>query len=238
MKRVLILLLALIMVLGLFGCGAPKTEEPTPTPIEKNGLDTAVSLLEEGEYESALEELKQLEQTDEVRGYIKKASFYILADYIFKIGAKGNYLGESNDADGYYIEESDFIIYVKPTSNDYDCIQFTKYVESENPLQSDSLEYMTLNNNDNTVYYIDSFLAPANFGFYQNIQQQSYTRDTELTFEWQYNTTEPPNISSTKEEVNVSKRDKFNDFLDNITITLRRLDLGITLQDLGFSSFE
>ena len=66
-----------------------------------------------------------------------------------------------------------------------------------------------------------------------------YTRETPIDFEinvlpdtadWQ--------ISSTPEETKLSTRDEFNSYLDEVSLLLRKLDLGVSIEDLGFYAYK
>ena len=66
-----------------------------------------------------------------------------------------------------------------------------------------------------------------------------YTRETDIPFTitsvpstaaWQF--------ASTPEETSVQYRDECNEYIDNISIILRKLDCGVTVSDLGFLFYK
>ena len=80
MKKVLCISLAIIIVLATIGCSNK----------EEKLFNEAIKLFESRDYVSALAAFKELEPSDEINSYIRQSSYYILADYIFINGTKGN----------------------------------------------------------------------------------------------------------------------------------------------------
>lgn len=245
MKKVVCLTLAFLLAVSLCACGkeAESTEPSEQAVSEEEKVEAekkaAIALYDNGDYAEALVAFRSMEKTDEINKYIKNCGYQILADYIFKNGTQGNELGSLGEGseEGYYIEDSGLILFVKPNATGFDYIEFVN-IEFSNTTAPDSFFYLKLQDSKDTFWYERYIGVPANFWHTADIQIDTYTRDTGVSFELGYTTTNPPSFSTTEEEMNNTVRDSCNDLLDSVAVILRRLDCGISLADLGFVSYK
>lgn len=201
----------------------------------------AISLYEQGEFEDALIAFKELEQTDEIKEYIRKASFNILAEQIFKNGTEGSVYGVG-DGESYYTEVpgSEIVLSVVPTANGFESISFGLMPAEPRGILSAENYLLTLYEEKNQFNYYYMFIFGASsYSWNGEAACGEYTREATIDFEvslmpetsvWQ--------LSTTEEESKLGKRDECNDFLDEVAMLLRKIDCGVSLKDLGFYAYE
>ena len=232
MKKVLCISLAIIIALATIGCSSK----------EEKLFNEAIKLFESRDYASALAIFKELEPSDEINSYIRQSSYYVLADYIFINGMKGNEYGQNNEGDRYFITipGTEIVLSVKLNDPGYDDISFSMLPNEPRGVLTSEAYSLTIYEKENVFSYFYSLILGTAMWNWQseNIQQSSYTRDTGILF----NITKIPEslvwqFSGDENESMEWRQDECNNYLDEISIILRKLDIGVTLKDLGFLSF-
>ena len=224
--------MAIIIALATIGCSNK----------EEKLFNEAIKLFESRDYVSALAAFKELEPSDEINSYIRQSSYYILADYIFINGTKGNEYGQTNEGDRYFITipGTEIVLSVKLNDDGYDDISFSMLPNEPRGVLTSEAYSLTIYEKENVFSYFYSLILGTAVWNWQseNIQQSSYTRNTGILFNitkipeslvWQFSGDENESMEWRQEEC--------NNYLDEISIILRKLDIGVTLKDLGFLSF-
>ena len=122
----------------------------------------------------------------------------------------------------------------------YDDISFSMLPNEPRGVLTSEAYSLTIYEKENVFSYFYSLILGTAVWNWQseNIQQSSYTRNTGILFNitkipessvWQFSGDEKESMEWTQEEC--------NNYLDEISIILRKLDIGVTLKDLGFLSF-
>ena len=199
------------------------------------------ALLSNNEYKDALTLLRTLDQTEEVKEYIRKASFGVLAEFAFQNGTKGSTYGTS-DGDGYYtkLNGTEMVLSTVPSTTGFESVSFGLMPSDPKGILSAENYLFTLYEEKNHFDYFYMFMFGATSYCWDGTSScGDYTRETPIDFEinvlpdtadWQ--------ISSTPEETKFSTRDEFNNYLDEVSLLLRKLDLGVSIEDLGFYAYK
>lgn len=199
------------------------------------------TLLENGDYEDALALLRTMEQTEDVREQVRKASFGVLAEFTFQNGSKGSEYG-TPEGDSYYVKVtgSDIVLSTVPTADGFESISFGLIPSNPRGILAGENYLLTLyEDKPQFTYFYMFMLGRSIFSWEGDSKSNQYTRETPIDFEikripetsvWQF--------SYTEEESKLIYRDECNEYLDEIAIILRKIDSGLTLSDLGFFSFK
>ena len=95
-------------------------------------------------------------------------------------------------------------------------------------------------NADNAMfeYYYMFMFGNATYEWDGEASCCDYTRQTPIDFEVRLSPdTSMWQLSETEEETKLSTRDACNDYLDQVALILRKMDCGVSLQDLGFYAY-
>lgn len=227
MKKIIALFLVLTLVLGLSGC---------------SDYDRAVSSYKRGNYEKALERFETLDDTD----YVNKCRFMLLYEYILE-------KGEATEEGNYTIYSScisDFgytYLYADPENKGEIQIDFVIAEDADDAVKNYEV-FLTLTVDDpNSTYQITQSIEQSADEVVLilcdgTVDVSTYTTGIELDYTQCQRTVLGSTNSSTTENVNRTTRKElftlFGVAIDGLYEILNQLNMGTTMENLGFSAWE